>query len=144
MVVEVVDNYTYLFILIGGLIGTYLGVMLPFYREKNKYGKEGIELLFDRDFLKIAAGAFIISVVGTGAIYPQLTALADDSVGYIASFMSAVTLAFTVNIAGSWIKGSNNKEAEEQLILKKAERIQVVKKTEESNPTVGGENHHEA
>lgn len=120
-----IDNNTYIFILIGGLIGTYLGIMLPFYREKNKYGREGIELLFDKDFLKIAVGAFIISIVGTGAIYPQLTALADSSIGYLASFMSAVTFAFTMNIAGSWIKGTNNREAEEQLAVKKAEELKA-------------------
>lgn len=121
-----VDNYTYLFILVGGLLGTYLGLMLPFYREKNKYGKEGIELLFDRDFLKIAAGAFVISIVGTGAIYPQLTAMADSNVGYIASFISAATFAFTMNIAGNWIKGTNNKEAEELLAVKKAEELRAI------------------
>jgi hypothetical protein len=120
-----VDNYTYVFILVGGLIGTYLGLMLPFYREKNKYGKEGIDLLFDKDFLKVAGGAFIISIVGTGAIYPQLTAMADSNIGYVASFMSAATFAFAMNIAGNWIKGTNNREAEEQLIVKKAEELRA-------------------
>lgn len=120
-----IDNYTFIFILAGGFLGTYLGLVVPFYREKNKYGKEGIELLFDKDFLKIAGGSLVIAIVGTGAIYPHLTALADPSVGYIASFMSAITWAFSMNIAGNWIKGSNNKDAEEQFIVKKAQALQA-------------------
>lgn len=115
------NEYVWIFLILGGIIGTFLGVMLPYYREKRKFGKEGIDLFFDKDFLKTGAGALVISVVVVGAIYPQLLANADPAASYGSAFIAAATLAFTLNIGGNWIIGTNNAKAEAQLVEKKAE-----------------------
>lgn len=117
------NEYVWIFLILGGIVGTFLGVMLPYYREKRKFGKEGIDLFFDKDFLKTGAGALIISVVVIGAIYPQLLANNDPAASYGSSFIAAATLAFTLNIGGNWIIGTNNRAAEEQLVTKKAEAL---------------------
>jgi len=118
-----VDNYTYLALVLGGIIGTFLGMMIPYYRAKRKFGKEGIDLLFDKDFLKVAAFALATSIIGVGSLYPTLLAGADPSGTYFAAFLTAATTAFTINVGGSWMIGTNNKEAEEQLAVKKAEQL---------------------
>jgi hypothetical protein len=115
------NEYVWIFLIIGGIVGTFLGVMLPYYREKRKFGKEGIDLFFDKDFLKTGAGALIISVVVVGAIYPQLLANTDPAASYGSAFIAAATLAFTLNIGGNWIIGTNNAQAEAQLVEKKAQ-----------------------
>lgn len=120
-----VDNYVYLFLIIGGIIGTFLGMIIPWYRAKRKFDKEGIDLLFDKDFLKTSAFAFITSVVSIGALYPTLLAGADTSGTYFSIFLAAATTAFTINIGGAWIIGTNNKEAEEQLAVKKTEELRA-------------------
>ena len=151
-----VDNYVYLFIILGGIIGTFLGMIIPWYRAKRKFGKEGIDLLFDKDFLKTAGFALIVSIVSIGALYPTLLAGADTSGTYFSIFLAAATLAFTVNVGGSWMIGTNNKEAEEQLIVKKSLALQAsgrfdavlaklngtsntVNKTEQPKGSVGGD-----
>ena len=80
------NEYVWIFLIIGGIVGTFLGVMLPYYREKRKFGKEGIDLFFDKDFLKTGAGALIISIVVVGAIYPQLLANTDPAASVWISF----------------------------------------------------------
>ena len=127
-----VDNFTYLALIFGGIIGTFLGMMIPYYKKKKEFGKEGVDLIFDKDFLKVAAFALAASVIGIGLLYPTLLAGADQSGSYFATFLAAATAAFTINVGGSWMIGTNNKEAEEQLILKKAERINAMKKNESS------------
>jgi len=126
------NEYVWIFLIIGGIVGTFLGVMLPYYREKRKFGKEGIDLFFDKDFLKTGAGALVISVVVVGAIYPQLLANADPAASYGSAFIAAATLAFTLNIGGNWIIGTNNSQAEAQLVEKKA---QVLLATRQLNNT---------
>jgi hypothetical protein len=115
------NEYVWIFLIIGGIVGTFLGVMLPYYREKRKFGKEGIDLFFDKDFLKTGAGALVISVVVVGAIYPQLLANSDPAASYGSAFIAAATLAFSLNIGGNWIIGTNNAQAEAQLVEKKAQ-----------------------
>jgi hypothetical protein len=115
------NEYVWIFLILGGIVGSFLGVMLPYYREKRKFGKEGIDLFFDKDFLKTGAGALVISVVVVGAIYPQLLANTDPAASYGSAFIAAATLAFTLNIGGNWIIGTNNAQAEAQLVQKKAE-----------------------
>jgi len=126
------NEYVWIFLIIGGIVGTFLGVMLPYYREKRKFGKEGIDLFFDKDFLKTGAGALIISIVVVGAIYPQLLANTDPAASYGSAFIAAATLAFTLNIGGNWIIGTNNKQAEAQLVEKKA---QILLATRQLNST---------
>src|SRR5688500_6065826 len=92
------NPYVWIFLVLGGIIGTFLAIMLPYYREKRKFGKEGIDLFFDKDFLKVGAGALMISVVVIGAIYPQLLANNDPSASYGSAFIAAATLAFTLNV----------------------------------------------
>ncbi len=148
------NEYVWIFLILGGIVGSFLGVMLPYYREKRKFGKEGIDLFFDKDFLKTGAGALIVSVVVIGAIYPQLLANTDPAASYGSAFLSAVTLAFTLNIAGNWIIGTNNAQAEAQLVEKKAQILLATRQlnstsspvsTETNNtnitggPVVGGE-----
>ncbi len=128
-----VDNFTYLALIFGGILGTFLGMMIPYYKKKKEFGKEGVDLIFDKDFLKVAAFALAASVIGIGSLYPTLLAGADQSGSYFATFLAAATTAFTINIGGAWMIGTNNKEAEEQLILKKAERINAIKKEESSD-----------
>lgn len=130
LITNTVNNYVYIFVFLGGIIGTFAGVMLPYYREKRKYGKEGIDLIFDPAFLKVAAAAFIASVTGTGAIFPTLLAGSDSSASYFATLLTAATTAFTINIAGNWIIGTNNKEAEQQLVEKKAAKLAAIKQLE--------------
>lgn len=113
------NDMVWLFLVLGGIVGTFLAIMLPYYREKRKFGKEGIDLFFDKDFLKVGAGALVISIISIGAIYPALLAQADPAASYGSAFIAAATLAFTLNVGGSWIIGTNNKEAEEQLVEKK-------------------------
>lgn len=120
-----IDNYTYLALILGGIIGTFLGMIIPYYRKKREFGKEGIDLLFDKDFLKVAGFALATSVIGIGALYPTLLAGADPSATYFSTFLAAATTAFTVNVGGSWMIGTNNKEAEEQLAVKKAEELKA-------------------
>lgn len=117
------NDYVWIYLILGGIIGTFLGIMLPYYREKRKFGKEGIDLFFDKDFLKTGAGALVISVVVVGSIYPTLLANTDPAASYGSAFLAAATLAFTLNIGGNWIIGTNNKQAEEQLVQKKAENL---------------------
>jgi len=119
-----VDNFTYLFIIVGAIVGTFLGMMIPYYRAKRQFGKEGIELLFDKDFLKVGGFALVTSVISVGALYPTLLAGADQSGSYFSVFLAAATTAFTINIGGSWIIGTNNKEAEEQLAVKRVEKLE--------------------
>ena len=121
------NDYVWIFLILGGIIGTFLGVMLPYYREKRKFGKEGIDLFFDKDFLKTGAGALVISVVVVGALYPQLLANADPAASYGSSFIAAATLAFTLNIGGNWIIGTNNRAAENKLVEQKAEQLVALK-----------------
>jgi hypothetical protein len=117
------NEYVWIFLILGGIVGTFLGVMLPYYREKRKFGKEGIDLFFDKDFLKTGAGALVISIVVVGAIYPQLLVNADPAASYGSAFIAATTLAFTLNIGGNWIIGTNNVKAENQLVEKKADQL---------------------
>ena len=141
-----VDNFTYLALIFGGIIGTFLGMMIPYYKKKKEFGKEGVDLIFDKDFLKVAAFAFAASVIGIGSLYPTLLAGADQSGTYFSTFLAAATTAFTLNIGGAWMIGTNNKEAEEQVVLKKAERINAVKKEESSSSSEissSGEGRHE-
>ncbi len=146
------NEYVWIFLILGGIVGSFLGVMLPYYREKRKFGKEGIDLFFDKDFLKTGAGALIISVVVVGAIYPQLLANTDPAASYGSAFIAATTLAFTLNIGGNWIIGTNNAQAEAQLVEKKAQILLATRQlnstsspvsTETNNitggPVVGGE-----
>lgn len=121
------NPYVWLFLVIGGIIGTFLALMLPYLREKRKFGKEGIDLLFDKDFLKVAASSLVISIVGVGSIYPTLMANADPSASYGSAFIAAATLAFTLNVGGSWIIGSNNAAAQNQLVEKKANILMAMK-----------------
>jgi len=127
------NEYVWIFLIIGGIVGTFLGVMLPYYREKRKFGKEGIDLFFDKDFLKTGAGALIISIVVVGAIYPQLLANADPAASYGSAFIAAATLAFTLNIGGNWIIGTNNAQAEARLVEKKAQILLATRQLNTSN-----------
>lgn len=127
------NDYVWIYLILGGIVGTFLGIMLPYYREKRKFGKEGIDLFFDKDFLKTGAGALIISVVVIGAIYPTLLANADPAASYGSTFIAAATLAFTLNIGGNWIIGSNNKQAEDQLVEKKANILALSRLTNNNN-----------
>ena len=129
------NEYVWIFLILGGIVGSFLGVMLPYYREKRKFGKEGIDLFFDKDFLKTGAGALIISVVVVGAIYPQLLANTDPAASYGSAFIAATTLAFTLNIGGNWIIGTNNAQAEAKLVEKKA---QILLATRQLNASNGG------
>ena len=135
------NEYVWIFLIIGGIVGTFLGVMLPYYREKRKFGKEGIDLFFDKDFLKTGAGALVISVVVVGAIYPQLLANADPAASYGSAVIAAATLAFSLNIGGNWIIGTNNSQAEAQLVEKKAQILLATKQLNASsnNSSVGTE-----
>ena len=126
-----VDNYTYLALILGGIIGTFLGMMIPYYRAKRAYGKEGIDLIFDKDFLKIAAFALATSIIGVGSLYPTLLAGADPSGTHFAAFLTAATTAFTINVGGAWMIGTNNKEAEDQLAVKRAQKLQAEGKFED-------------
>jgi hypothetical protein len=117
------NEYVWIFIILGGIIGTFLGVMLPYYRKRREFGKEGIDLIFDKDFLKTGAGALVISVVVVGALYPTLAASSDPGASYGSAFLAAASLAFTLNIGGNWIIGTNNAQAETLLIQKKAEQL---------------------
>ena len=132
------NEYVWIFLIIGGIVGTFLGVMLPYYREKRKFGKEGIDLFFDKDFLKTGAGALIISIVVVGAIYPQLLANADPAASYGSAFIAAATLAFTLNIGGNWIIGTNNAQAEARLIEKTAQILLATRQLNISNSGGGG------
>jgi hypothetical protein len=134
------NPYVWLFLIMGGIIGTFLALMLPFLREKRKFGKEGIELLFDKEFLKVAAGSLAISIITIGSIYPQLLANTDSSASYGSAFIAAATLAFTLNIGGNWIIGSNNSNAELKLVEKKAEQLVALKLVQEQqqNKTASG------
>lgn len=129
------NEYVWIFLILGGIIGTFLGVMLPYYREKRKFGKEGIDLFFDKDFLKTGAGALVISVVVVGAIYPQLLANADPAASYGSAFIAAATLAFSLNIGGNWIIGTNNTHAEAQLVEKKAQILLATKQLNSASNT---------
>ena len=129
------NEYVWIFLIIGGIIGTFLGVMLPYYREKRKFGKEGIDLFFDKDFLKTGAGALVISVVVVGAIYPQLLANSDPAASYGSAFIAAATLAFSLNIGGNWIIGTNNTHAEAQLVEKKAQILLATKQLNSASNT---------
>jgi len=129
------NEYVWIFLILGGIIGTFLGVMLPYYREKRKFGKEGIDLFFDKDFLKTGAGALVISVVVVGAIYPQLLANADPAASYGSAFIAAATLAFSLNIGGNWIIGTNNTQAETQLVEKKAQILLATKQLNSASNT---------
>lgn len=133
------NEYVWIFLVLGGIIGTFMGVMLPYYREKRKFGKEGIDLIFDKDFLKTGAGALIISIIAIGAIYPQLLANADPAASYGSAFIAAATLAFTLNVGGNWIIGSNNKQAEEQLVQKKADTLALQNQLKASQQVKSGE-----
>lgn len=121
------NPYVWLFLIVGGIIGTFAAMMLPFLREKRKFGKEGIDLFFDKDFLKVGATALVISIIGIGSIYPTLLSNANPSASYGSAFISAATLAFTLNVGGSWIIGSNNATAQNQLIEKKANVLVAMK-----------------
>lgn len=127
------NDYVWIYLILGGIVGTFLGIMLPYYREKRKFGKEGIDLFFDKDFLKTGAGALIISVVVIGAIYPTLLANSDPAASYGSTFIAAATLAFTLNIGGNWIIGTNNKQAEEQLVEKKANLLALSRLANSNN-----------
>jgi hypothetical protein len=132
------NEYVWIFLIIGGIVGTFLGVMLPYYREKRKFGKEGIDLFFDKDFLKTGAGALVMSIVVVGAIYPQLLANTDPAASFGSAFIAAATLAFTLNIAGNWIIGTNNAAAEAKLVEKKAEILLATRQLNASKqPSVG-------
>ncbi len=134
------NEYVWIFLIIGGIVGTFLGVMLPYYREKRKFGKEGIDLFFDKDFLKTGAGALVISVVVVGAIYPQLLANTDPAASYGSAFIAAATLAFSLNIGGNWIIGSNNSAAEAKLVEKKAQVLLATRQlntSQQNNTSVG-------
>ena len=133
------NEYIWIFIILGGIIGTFLGVMLPYYRKRREFGKEGIDLIFDKDFLKTGAGALVISIVVVGALYPQLAATSDPGASYGSAFLAAASLAFTLNIGGNWIIGTNNSQAETLLIQKKAEELVALKQIEPPKGTVGGE-----
>lgn len=117
------NDYVWLFLVLGGIVGTFLAIMLPYYREKRKYGKEGIDLFFDKDFLKVGAGALVVSVITVGSIYPALLAQNDPAASYGSAFLASATLAFTLNVGGSWIIGTNNQVAEAKLIEKKANQL---------------------
>ena len=112
MVLELIslepNNWFILSVIVGGILGTVGGTMLPYWREQRKLGKDGIDLLFDKAFLKATAGAFILSVVALGAIYPQLLAAADPSAAYITTIISTAGLAFTLNIVGNWLIGTSS------------------------------------
>lgn len=131
------NEYVWIFLIIGGIVGTFLGVMLPYYREKRKFGKEGIDLFFDKDFLKTGAGALVISVVVVGAIYPQLLANSDPAASYGSAFIAAATLAFTLNIGGNWIIGTNNSASEAQLVEKKAQILLATRQLNASQNSAG-------
>lgn len=121
------NDYVWIFLVLGGIVGTFMGVMLPYYRKKREFGKEGIDLIFDKDFLKTGAGALIISIIAIGAIYPTLLANTDPAASYGSAFIAAATLAFTLNVGGNWIIGTQNRVAEQQLISKKAEQLVALK-----------------
>jgi hypothetical protein len=132
------NEYVWIFLILGGIVGSFLGVMLPYYREKRKFGKEGIDLFFDKDFLKTGAGALVISVVVVGAIYPQLLANTDPAASYGSAFIAAATLAFTLNIGGNWIIGTNNAQAEAQLVEKKAQILLATRQLNAQNSVASG------
>jgi hypothetical protein len=132
------NEYVWIFLILGGIVGSFLGVMLPYYREKRKFGKEGIDLFFDKDFLKTGAGALVISVVVVGAIYPQLLANTDPAASYGSAFIAAATLAFTLNIGGNWIIGTNNAQAEAQLVEKKAQILLATRQLNAQNSIASG------
>ena len=132
------NEYVWIFLILGGIVGSFLGVMLPYYREKRKFGKEGIDLFFDKDFLKTGAGALVISVVVVGAIYPQLLANTDPAASYGSAFIAAATLAFTLNIGGNWIIGTNNAQAEAQLVQKKAQILLATRQLNAQNSIASG------
>jgi hypothetical protein len=129
------NEYVWIFLIIGGIVGTFLGIMLPYYRKKREFGKEGVDLFFDQDFLKTGAGALVISIVVVGAIYPQLLADTDPAASYGSAFIAAATLAFTLNIGGNWIIGTNNSTAESQLVEKKAKDLLATRQLNDNTPS---------
>lgn len=133
------NEFVWVFIILGGIIGTFLGVMLPYYRKRREFGKEGIDLIFDKDFLKTGAGALVISIVVVGALYPQLAATSDPGASYGSAFLAAASLAFTLNIGGNWIIGTNNSQAENKLIEKRANELVALKQIDQPKGAVGGE-----
>lgn len=119
MVLEIIttdpNNWFILSVIIGGLIGSVIGTMLPYWREQRKLGRDGIDLIFDKAFLKATAGAFILSTVALGAVYPQLLANADPAASYITTIITTAGLAFSLNIVGNWLVGTGKITEEAKL-----------------------------
>lgn len=149
MVLEIItadpNNWFILSVIIGGIIGSVVGTMLPYWREKRKLGKDGVQLIFDKEFLKATAGAFILSTVALGAVYPQLLAAADPGASYITTIITTAGLAFSLNIVGNWLIGTGKitEEAKIQAMKMKLQpeqeerqlvEEQLIKADEEENP----------
>lgn len=114
-------------VVVAGLaIGHYLATMLPYWKERRKLEKEGVNLKFDDQFLQTAILSGIGTLVFVGTIFPVALANVDPTASITVTFLAAFTTAFTGNtlVNKSVGTGKITEEAKEQALQNKLLRLQ--------------------
>lgn len=105
MVLTSDDALTQLSIFAGLVIGIAIATIKPYLDAKTKYQEFDINILFKKEFLGVAAGAFIAAFVTVSGSFNALFAqiLAGNPASYLAAFIAALGTGFFYNTVGNWL-----------------------------------------
>lgn len=123
MALDANDALTQLVIFIGVVLGSAGATLYPYLKAQSKFQEFDINIIFDKKFIGTAAGAVITSfIVVSGSFNSFLDrVIAQEPITYVAAFVSALGLGFTINWVGNEMLPGSNKDEKKLLQTKQAD-----------------------
>lgn len=110
------QNLQSIIILIGAFAGNFVAGILPFWKARQEFREQGLDIVFDNKFLGTMAIAAITSFVIVGGAFSELALQIDPQATIIMTFLSAATLGYGINRGLNAMMPSPNQEQKEQAI----------------------------
>lgn len=110
------QNLQSIIILIGAFAGNFVAGIIPFWKARQEFKEQGIDIVFDNKFLGTMAVAAITSFVIVGGAFSELALQIDPEATIIMTFLSAATLGYGINRGLNAMMPSPNTEQKEQAI----------------------------
>lgn len=110
------QNLQSIIILIGAFAGNFVAGILPFWKARQEFKEQGLDIVFDNKFIGTMAVAAITSFVIVGGAFSELALQIDPEATIIMTFLSAATLGYGINRGLNTLMPSPNTEQKEQVI----------------------------
>jgi hypothetical protein len=110
------SNLQSIIILIGAFAGNFVAGILPYWKARQEFREQGLEIVFDNKFLGTMAIAAITSFVIVSGAFNSIFLQIDPQATIIMTFISAATLGYGLNRGLNAMMPSPNQEQKEQVI----------------------------